>query len=163
MAQRSATASRTSRAAAGAKTRARKVVGPKAIGRLEKSLDAAEGALKDLRKELGRGGSTAIKDLDTALKNSRKSFTSTRKTIFADIEKLQKAATKGTPPKRAASGRAASRSAASKPSSARASAAGKKGAAKTRAKTSSGTTRAKSSTSRSRSTGTRARSSSRSK
>jgi hypothetical protein len=155
MAQRSAT---VSRAAAGAKSRARKIVGPKAIGRLEKSLDAAEIALKDLRKELGRGGSTAVKDLDTALKNSRKSFTSARKTILADVEKLQKAATKGTPPKRAASGRPASRSAASKTTSARASAAGKKGAAKTRAKSSSSGTRAKSgSTSRSRSTRSRSK------
>src|SRR4051794_8654738 len=156
MAQRSAT---VSRAAAGAKTRARKVVGPKAIGRLEKSLDAAEIALKDLRKELGRGGSTAVKDLDTALKNSRKSFTSARRTIMSDIEKLQKAATKGTPPKRAGSARPATRSAASKPSSARASAAGKKGAS-TRAKSSSSGTRSRA---KSASSGTRRAASSRSK
>jgi hypothetical protein len=35
------------------------VAGPKAISRLEKSLEAAELALKDLREELGRAGATS--------------------------------------------------------------------------------------------------------
>jgi hypothetical protein len=38
--------------------------GPRALDRLDKSIDAAEGALKDLRSELGRGGGALVKDLD---------------------------------------------------------------------------------------------------
>src|SRR4051794_41954875 len=102
MAQRSATKSRTAsarstagRAAAGAKTTARKVVGPKAIGRLEKSLDAAEVALKDLRKELGRGGAAGHKELHPGLEKPPQSFPSTRQTNPPRNQKTAKGAAKG--------------------------------------------------------------------
>jgi hypothetical protein len=100
MAERSGSTAR-GRAAAAAKTRGRKVVGPKAIGRIEKSIDGAELALKDLRKELGRGGRDLVKDLETTLKDSRKNLRSLSRTVARDVGKVQRAATRGTPPTRA--------------------------------------------------------------
>ncbi len=66
---------------------------PRALGRLEKSIDAAQGALKDLRTELGRGGRDLLKDLEKTLGDSRKRLRSLSKTVTKDFEKLQKAAT----------------------------------------------------------------------
>src|SRR3954470_528275 len=91
-----------SRVTAAAKSGGRRVVGPKAIGRLEKSLDAADLALKDLRKELGRGSSTLVRDLERTIKDSRRNLTSLNKSVLRDLEKLQKAATQGTSPKKPA-------------------------------------------------------------
>src|SRR4051794_41658772 len=65
-----------SRVTAAAKSGGRRVVGPKAIGRIEKSLDAADLALKDLRKELGRGGGTPGEGPRRGLKKSRQKPTS---------------------------------------------------------------------------------------
>ena len=45
---------------------------PRALDRLEKSIDAAQSALKDLRTELGRGGRDLVTDLDKTLRDSRK-------------------------------------------------------------------------------------------
>src|SRR5256886_17039127 len=88
-----------SRVTAAAKSRGRKVVGPKAIGRLEKSLDAADIALKDLRKELGRGGSGALKNFEKTLKDSRKNLRSPSRTVTRDPQKSTKAATQRTAPR----------------------------------------------------------------
>ena len=66
---------------------------PRALSRLEKSIDAAHGALKDLRTELGRGGRDLLKDLEKTLGDSRKSLRSLSNTVTKDFEKLQKAAT----------------------------------------------------------------------
>jgi ABC-type transporter Mla subunit MlaD len=65
--------------------------GPRALDRLDKSIDAAEGALKDLRSELGRGGRDLVKDLDRTLRDSRKNLRSLSRTVA----KLQRAATTG--------------------------------------------------------------------
>jgi len=97
MASRAGATSR--RVASAAKTQGRKVLGPKAVSRLEKSLDAADVALKDLRKELGRGGRDTIKDFEKTLSDSRKNLRSLARTLSRDAEKLQKAATKGQAPK----------------------------------------------------------------
>ena len=67
--------------------------GPRALDRLAKSIDAAEGALKDLRSELGRGGRDLVKDLDKTLRDSRKNLRSLSRTVAKDIGKLQRAAT----------------------------------------------------------------------
>lgn len=69
--------------------------GPRALGRLDKSIDAAEGALKDLRSELGRGGRDLVKDLEKTLRDSRKNLRSLSRTVAKDIGKLQSAATTG--------------------------------------------------------------------
>ena len=69
--------------------------GPRALDRLDKSIDAAEGALKDLRSELGRGGGDLVKDLDKTLRDSRKNLRSLSRTVAKDLGKLQRAATTG--------------------------------------------------------------------
>jgi hypothetical protein len=69
--------------------------GPRALDRLAKSIDAAEGALKDLRSELGQGGRDLVKDLDKTLRDSRKNLRSLSRTVAKDIGKLQRAATTG--------------------------------------------------------------------
>jgi hypothetical protein len=69
--------------------------GPRALDRLDKSIDAAEGALKDLRSELGRGGRDLVKDLDKTLRDSRKNLRSLSRMVAKDIGKLQVAATTG--------------------------------------------------------------------
>jgi len=69
--------------------------GPRALDRLAKSIDAAEGALKDLRSELGRGGRDLVKDLDKTLRDSRKNLRSLSRTVAKDLGKLQRAATTG--------------------------------------------------------------------
>jgi hypothetical protein len=66
---------------------------PRALGRLEKSIDAAEAALKDLRTELGRGRRDLVKDLDKTLSDSRKNLRSLSREVAKDLAKLQKAAT----------------------------------------------------------------------
>jgi hypothetical protein len=75
---------------------------PRALSRLEKSIDAAQAALKDLRTELGRGRRDLVKDLDKTLTDARKNLRSLSSTVAKDIEKLQKAATtrKPTPARR---------------------------------------------------------------
>lgn len=65
---------------------------PRALSRLEKSIDAAESALKDLRGELGRGGRDLAKDLEKTLRDSRKNLRSLSRTVAKDVHKLQKAA-----------------------------------------------------------------------
>src|SRR5437899_1101052 len=59
---------------------------PRSLGRLEKSLDAAEGALKDLRKELGKGGRDLLRDVERTLKDSRKHFRSMSRTAAREVE-----------------------------------------------------------------------------
>jgi hypothetical protein len=65
---------------------------PRALTRLEKSIEAAQGALKDLRTELGRGGRDLLKDLEKTLSDSRKHIRGLSKTVTKDFGKLQKAA-----------------------------------------------------------------------
>jgi ABC-type transporter Mla subunit MlaD len=114
MAQRRGS-TRTSRAGS-AKRPASKPAGPKAMGQLEKALEAAENALKDLRQELGRGGSAAVKDLSQTVKDSRKHLRSLSKTVMRDLEKLQAAAGRAAPSR--STGRS-TRSTAARKSSAR--------------------------------------------
>jgi predicted nucleic acid-binding Zn-ribbon protein len=75
------------------KKTAKKTSRPRALVQLEKSIDTAQGALKDLRTELGRGGRELLKDLEKTLADSRKSLRSLTKTVTQDLERLQKAAT----------------------------------------------------------------------
>src|SRR3954453_12540923 len=76
--------------------------------RLTKSIDTADDALKDLRKELGRGGKEVLKDLEKALKDSRKGIGSAQKSAAKNAEKLQRVVTTGRktkPSRSSASGR----------------------------------------------------------
>jgi hypothetical protein len=62
------------------------------LDRLGGSLDAAQEALKDLRRELSKGGRDVLKDLDVLLRDARKNLRGARRTIVKDLEEVQKAA-----------------------------------------------------------------------
>jgi flagellar hook-basal body complex protein FliE len=63
--------------------------GHTALDRLTKSVDAAQDALKDLRGEMGKGGSGILKDVDKQLKDARKSLRTHSKSVLKDLEGLQ--------------------------------------------------------------------------
>jgi chromosome segregation ATPase len=71
--------------------------GQGAFDRLTQSLEAAQGALKDLRKELSKGTRDVLEDLDTTLKDARKNVRSVRRTVTKDLEQIQHALTTGKP------------------------------------------------------------------
>jgi hypothetical protein len=76
-----------------------------ALDRLGGSIDAAQEALKDLRRELSKGGRDALKDLDVLLRDARKNLRGTTRTLVKDLEEVQKAAA-GKRPRAAAATRA---------------------------------------------------------
>jgi hypothetical protein len=67
--------------------------GGSALDRLGGSLDAAQDALKDLRRELSKGGRDVVKDLDLLLRDARKNLRGARRTLVKDLDEMQKAAT----------------------------------------------------------------------
>jgi hypothetical protein len=94
MAQARRSTARSKSTAARSTSRSRTTTrGPRALDRLDKSIDAAEGALKDLRSELGRGGRDLVKDFDRTLRDSRKNLRSLSRTVAKDLGKLQRATT----------------------------------------------------------------------
>ena len=84
------------RAVRGGASRARDA-GQGAFDRLTQSLEAAQAALGDLRKELSKGTRDVLDDLDTTLKDARKNARSVRRTVTEDLERLQHALTTGKP------------------------------------------------------------------
>lgn len=66
--------------------------GGAALDRLGGSLDAAQDALKDLRRELSKGGRDLVKDLDVLLRDARKNLRGARRTLVKDLDEVQKAA-----------------------------------------------------------------------
>jgi hypothetical protein len=115
---------------------------PRALSRLEKSVEAAQGALKDLRTELGRGGRDLLKDLEKALSDSRSNIRKLSSTVTRDLGKLQKAATprrakaarKRTGARKTARRKTAARKTATRKTAARKTGARKTAARKTRAR-----------------------------
>jgi hypothetical protein len=90
-----------------------------ALDRLGGSLDAAQDALKDLRRELSKGGRDLLKDLDVLLRDARKNLRGARRTLAKDLDQVQKAAAGKRPAKRAPAKRApAKRTTATKPTGA---------------------------------------------
>jgi hypothetical protein len=63
-----------------------------ALDRLGGSLDAAQDALKDLRRELSKGGRDLLKDLDVLVRDARKNLRGARRTLVKDLDEVQKAA-----------------------------------------------------------------------
>jgi hypothetical protein len=55
---------------------------------LERSIDSAQGALKDLRKEAGTGSRATLRELDTALKDARKSLRTVGRTMAKEVESI---------------------------------------------------------------------------
>jgi hypothetical protein len=66
--------------------------GGPALDRLGGSLEAAQEALKDLRRELSKGGRDLLKDLDALLRDARKNLRGAQRTLIKDLEEVQKAA-----------------------------------------------------------------------
>jgi hypothetical protein len=71
--------------------------GQGAFDRLTQSLDAAQAALNDLRKELSKGTRDVLQDLDTTLKDARKSARRVSRTVTKDLEQIQHALATGKP------------------------------------------------------------------
>jgi hypothetical protein len=101
-------AKRTTRKGTAATTRAR-ASGEKALKRLQDSVDAAEVALKDLRKEMGRGSRELLKDVETTLRDANKNLRRVSRSVVKDLEGVQKAAAGRGNTQRRASARPAKR------------------------------------------------------
>jgi chromosome segregation ATPase len=101
-------AKRTTRKSTAATTRAR-ASGEKALQRLQDSVDAAEAALKDLRKEMGRGSRELLTDVETTLRDARKNLRRVSRSVVKDLEGVQKAAAGKRTTQRRASARPAKR------------------------------------------------------
>jgi len=84
------------RAVRGGASRARDT-GQTAFDRLTQSLELAQAALKDLRRELSKGTRDVLDDLDTTLKDARKNVRSVSRTVTKDLEQIQQALTTGRP------------------------------------------------------------------
>jgi hypothetical protein len=83
--------------------------GHASLERLTLSVEAAQTALKDLRKELGKGTRDVLGDLDMTLRDARKNLRSVSRTVSRDLEGIQQAVTAGKParPRTAGSRKAA--------------------------------------------------------
>ena len=74
--------------------------GQVAFDRLTQSVEAAQVALKDLRKELSKGSRDVLADLETTLKDARKDLRSVRRTVTRDLEQIPRALVSGKPARR---------------------------------------------------------------
>jgi hypothetical protein len=127
--------------------------GEKSWKRLTKSIDTADDALKDLRKELGRGGKEVLKDLERALKDSRKGIGSAQKTAAKNAEKLQRVVTTGRktkPPAKSGGSRSTAKKSTARKSTAKRSSSSRSGGSRSTAKRSSSSSRSGGRGSRSR-------------
>src|SRR5256885_4807689 len=100
-------------------------VGQVAFDRLTQSVEAAQVALKDLRKELSKGSRDVLADLETTLKDARKDLRSVRRTVTRDLEQIPRALVSGKPARRR--GASASRATAKATAAKTTTAAGKRG------------------------------------
>jgi hypothetical protein len=62
--------------------------GTSALDGLDVSLDDAQKALAELRRDLSTGGRRLVKDVDTAIKSARRDLARTRKAIRSDLGDL---------------------------------------------------------------------------
>jgi hypothetical protein len=77
------------------------------LDRLQASIEGAESALKDLRREVGRDSRERLNDVATTLKSARRNLTRSRQRIIKEMEGIEKSLMKGK--KRATSKRATSK------------------------------------------------------
>jgi hypothetical protein len=91
-------------------TRRAKRAGNTALDRLQSSIEGAESALKDLRREVGRDSRDRLNDLATTLKSARRNVTRSRQRIVKEMEAMEQRLTKGkkrpAPKRRAKAARA---------------------------------------------------------
>jgi hypothetical protein len=71
--------------------------GEASFERLTQSVEAAQTALKDLRKELSKGSRDVLWDLDMTLRDARKNLRRASRTVSKDLEEIQHALTAGKP------------------------------------------------------------------
>jgi hypothetical protein len=71
--------------------------GEASFERLTLSVDAAEAALKDLRKELSKGTRDVLEDLDKTLRDARKNLRTVSRTVSKDLAEIQHALAAGKP------------------------------------------------------------------
>jgi hypothetical protein len=76
-------------------TRRAKRAGNTALDRLQTSIEGAESALKDLRREVGRDSRDRLNDLATTLKSARRNVTRSRQRIIKEMEAIEQRLTKG--------------------------------------------------------------------
>jgi DNA-binding protein HU-beta len=72
-----------------------KQAGSAALDRLRASIEAAEGALKDLQGEVSRDSRELLKDVGKTLRTAQRNLTRGRGRIVKDIEQIQQALVKG--------------------------------------------------------------------
>ena len=91
-------------------TRRAKRAGSTALDRLQTSIEGAESALKDLRREVGRDSRDRLNDLATTLKSARRNVTRSRQRIVKEMEAMEQRLIKGkkrpAPKRRAKAARA---------------------------------------------------------
>jgi ABC-type transporter Mla subunit MlaD len=63
------------------------------LARVNETLDAAQEALKALRKDLGAGGRSLLKDVEALLKSARRDTGKLSRAVQADLEALGRAVT----------------------------------------------------------------------
>jgi hypothetical protein len=67
--------------------------GGEQIERVEDAITAAESALKDLRRDLTKGGRDLLKDVDRTLKDARRNLRRINKTLAKDLEGVGRSVT----------------------------------------------------------------------
>lgn len=86
-------ARKTTKKSGSTRTASARKSGEKALKRLHDSVDAAEAALKDVRKEMSRGSKSLLSDVETTLRTARKNLRSVSRHVAKDLEEVQRAAT----------------------------------------------------------------------
>lgn len=76
--------------------------GKRALDGLEVSLEGAQKAIADLRRDLGSGGRRLVKDVETAVQSARRDLRRSRKAIQSDLGDLGGALTPRRPARPAA-------------------------------------------------------------
>ena len=76
--------------------------GTAALDGLEVSLEQAQQAITDLRRDLSTGGRQLVKDVETAVKSARRDLRKTRWAIQGDLGDLGEALTPRRPARKAA-------------------------------------------------------------
>jgi hypothetical protein len=76
-------------------TRRAKRADKSALDRLQTSIEGAESALKDLRREVGRDSRERLNDVATTLKSARRNLTRSRQRIVKEMEGIEQKLIKG--------------------------------------------------------------------
>ena len=115
-----ATTKKARRPATRKKTASKRTKGNVSLDRLDKSLDSAQKALAEVRKDLSRGGHDLLKDLQKRIGDTRRDARGLTKSLRAELEQLGRTAKRRAGAgKKAPTRKRASRSAGTKKTAAR--------------------------------------------